>query len=160
MPANVTTDQIWKVIEKEPFSVLGMVTANGESRTVGVVHITRDRRLYIGTGIDTWKARHIAANPNVSITVPIPKRVFFLPWFKIPAATVSFSGTAKVFLRGDVSPDMKAAVFRGLAEDPEADKNLCVIEVTPHGDFLTYGIGVPLQKMRYPDEARGRAATG
>src|SRR5690606_40705345 len=61
-------------IGKELFAVLGMVTARGEARTVGIVYVVRERKLYVATGADTWKARHVAANPNVSITIPIAKR--------------------------------------------------------------------------------------
>jgi hypothetical protein len=36
----------------------------------------------------------------------------------------------------------------------------CLIEVTPVKDFITYGIGIPMMKMRDPDQARGRAPVG
>jgi hypothetical protein len=29
--------------------------------------------------------------------------------------------------------------------------------VTPAKEFVTYGVGVPLMRMRHPEEARGRA---
>jgi hypothetical protein len=38
-----------------------MVTANHEARTVGVVYVVRDRKLYVATDREAWKARHIAA---------------------------------------------------------------------------------------------------
>jgi hypothetical protein len=44
-----------------------------------------------------------------------------------------------------------------MTEEARTRENLCVIEVTPEKDFLTYGVGVPLMKMRDPEEARGRA---
>lgn len=160
MPAPITTDQVWQVLEKELFAVLGMVTAQGEARTVGVVYVVRDRRLFISTGAATWKARHAAANPHVSITVPIAKRIPFLPWVKIPAATITFPGTARVFPVSEAPPGIVDALFRGSQEDPEAMRDLVVIEVTPEKEFITYGIGVPLQQMRHPERARGRVAVG
>ena len=57
MTVELTSDQVWEVIEKELFGVIGMVTANNEARTVGIVYVVRDRRLYIGTSKDTWKVR-------------------------------------------------------------------------------------------------------
>jgi len=72
-----------KAIENELFAVLGMVTRDQESRTVGIVYIVNDRKFYIGTGLKTWKARHIKDNPNVSLTIPIAKRVPVMPWIKI-----------------------------------------------------------------------------
>ena len=37
MTAQLTTEQVWKVIEKELFAAIGMVTAGNEAWTVGVV---------------------------------------------------------------------------------------------------------------------------
>ncbi len=36
----------------------------------------------------------------------------------------------------------------------------CLVGVTPVSDFVTYGIGIPMLKMRNPEQARGRAAGG
>ena len=92
MSQQLTSQQVWEVLEKELFAVLGMVTAKGQARTIGIVYIVHDRKLYIATGQDTWKARHVRNNPNVSLTVPIAKRIPIMPWIKIPAATITFSG--------------------------------------------------------------------
>lgn len=154
MTLNLTSDQVWQAIEKELFAVLGMVTGKGESRTVGIVYIVRDRKLYIATGADTWKARHVIANPNVSLTIPIAKRIPVAPWVKIPQATITFHGMARVIPAAEASAEIKQAIFRGAGEELIAES--CLIEVTPQGEFITYGIGVPLMKMRDPAAARGR----
>jgi len=160
MTTQLTTDQVWQVVEKELFAVMGMVTAQKQARTVGIVYVARERKLYIGTGRNTWKARHVAANPHVSLTVPIAKRIPIAPWIKIPAATVSFAGLARIIPASDALEEILRAVFRGLADNPEQMADTCLIEVTPVGDFLTYGIGVSLMTMRHPEQARGRAPVG
>jgi hypothetical protein len=76
---QLTSEQVWQAIEKELFAVLGMVTAQGEARTVGIVYILRDRKLYIGTDQAAWKARHVAADPHVSITIPSPSAFSSFP---------------------------------------------------------------------------------
>ncbi len=157
MTNPATTENVWEAIEQELFTVLGMVTAQGDARTVGVVYIVQEQKLYIGTGRDTWKARHIAANPRVSLTIPIPKRIPIAPWVKIPQATISFSGTARIIPGGQASPELLKKVFRHKADDPAFMKDNCLIEVSPEGEFLTYGIGIPLIQMREPELARGRA---
>jgi hypothetical protein len=106
---------------------------------------------------DTWKVRHISHNPNVSITVPIAKRIPLLFWIKIPAATITFSGVANVQGADCVSQDILQSLLRGLQMDAETLAKLCVIEVRPVGDFITYGVGVSMMTMRHPDRARGRA---
>jgi hypothetical protein len=160
MTVQLTTDQVWQAIEKELFAVLGMVTAKGEARTVGIVYVVRDRKLYIGTDKDAWKTRHVAANPHVSLTVPIAKRIPLMPWIKVPAATITFCGLARILPAGETPPEILQAVFRGMAEDEERVADSCLIEVTPVKEFLTYGVGVSLMQMRDPNTARGRAPVG
>ena len=157
MTNPATTEIVWDAIEKELFAVLGMVTPDGESRTVGIVYIVLDRKFYIGTGRKTWKARHIASNPAVSITIPIAKRIPVAPWVRIPQATITFSGTARIIPCEDADKDLLRLVFRHYADDSEFMKYNCLIEVDPGGDFITYGIGIPTIKMRHPHLARGRA---
>ena len=160
MSLQLTSEQVWQVVNKELFAVIGMVTANDEARTVGVVYVVRDGKLYIGTGQDTWKARHIRSNPHVSITIPIAKRIPIMPWIKIPAATVTFSGTARLISANEAPRTLMQAVFRQMADDAARMTTSCLIEVTPEKEFVTYGIGVPLLQMRQPEKARGRAPVG
>ena len=160
MTAELTSDQVWETIEKNLFGVIGMVTKENEARTVGIVYVVRDRRLYIGTGKNTWKAKHIAQNPHVSLTIPVHKGIPLLPMIKIPAATITFCGEAKIIAPEETSPEILEAVYRGMAEDQERMADTCLIEVTPVKDFITYGIGVSLMDMRDPEQARGRAPVG
>lgn len=155
--ATLTSQQVWQALEKESFAVLGVVTANREARTAGIVYVARDGKLYISSRKDAWKVRHIAQNKHVSLTVPIAKRIPLLPWIKIPAATITFAGEALVREIGDVNDEILQLLMRGLHTDPEVRQTTCVIEVTPVKEFVTYGVGVPLLAMRDPQRARGRA---
>jgi hypothetical protein len=158
MPAPITTDQVWHVVEKQLFAVLGTVTTRSEARTVGIVYIVRDRKLYISTEQPSWKVQHIENNCNVSMTVPIPKRVPFIPWVRIPAATITFQGEATVHAVEEISADIQRALLRGVEIDEDEVSQLCIIKVTPRGDFLTYGVGVPLLTMRNPEKSQGRVS--
>lgn len=157
MSNPATTENVWTAIEKELFAVLGLVTKEGESRTVGIVYIVRDRKFYIGTGLQTWKSKHIMQNPHVSMTIPIARRIPLAPWVRVPQATITFSGKAHITPATEASAELNQAVFRHYADDEDFMKENCVIDVSPEGDFLTYGIGIPLMKMRHPHLARGRA---
>jgi len=157
MSQQLKSHQVWEEIEKQLFCVLGFVNPQEQARTAGVVYQIQDGKFYIGTGLNTWKARHISANPAVSITIPIAKRVPIAPWIKIPQATITFSGTAKIFPCPEVDPALLRKVFQHYADDPEFMQDNCLIEVTPQGEFVTYGVGIPLMQMRHPHLARGRA---
>jgi hypothetical protein len=158
MTANLSSEQVWTEVEKQLFGILGFVTAKNEARTVGIVYAVRDHKLYIVTGKDTWKARYISRNPQVSMTVPIAKRIPLLPWIKIPAATITFSGVATVRDLHGVDAELLQQLLRGLQHDPEMMESSCIIEVEPVKDFVTYGVGVSLMTMRDTEMARGRVA--
>ena len=157
MAQQLTSQQVWTEIGKELFAVLGMVTAKGEARTMGIVYIVHDKKLYVSTKRDSWPTRHTQNNPHVSMTIPIAKRIPFMPWIKIPQATITFSGTAKVLDPKNVENEILHALFRGLESNSEELANMSVLEIEPKGEFITYGIGIPLIKMSDPKMARGRA---
>ena len=153
MTMQLTSSRVWEEIEKNTFGVLGMVTPKGESRTVGIVYVVDDHKLYIGAAKSQWKIKHIGHNPHVSLTIAIAKRAPFLPWIKIPAATITFSGVARVLGRSDLEPELLEKLYR----HDEARSEWCAIEVTPEKDFITYGVNTSLLEMRFPEKARGRA---
>lgn len=153
MTRQLTTDRVWKAIAGASFGVLGMVTARGESRTVGIIYVVHNFKLYIGAEPTQWKVRHIERNPHVSLTVAIPRRVPLLPWIKVPATTITFSGMARVVQRDELSADLLQKLYR----HEEGRNGWCAIEVTPEKDFITYGVGVSVLDMRFPERSRGRA---
>lgn len=156
MTVKTTTDEVWQEVEKQMFAVLGMVTARGEARTAGIVYLVEGRELYIGSGKSSWKARHIRQNPNVSLTVTISKRIPFMPWIPIPAATITFQGEARVLDVEDVDAEVHRRLTRGMEIDSDWLSKQCTIRVRPKGHFVTYGVGVSLRTMRNPEKSRGR----
>jgi len=151
VPLPTTADDVWKHIEKWPFAVLGFVTPKGEPRAAGVDYTVRNRTLYVLTGPDTWKARHIRANPHVSVTVTIQRLPIRVR--RVPPAVISFAGLATVLTPDDVEAGLLAELTHGLEG---LENELCVIRIVPTGRFVTYGIGVPPMKMRTPKEAIAR----
>lgn len=153
----LTTDQVWRAVERASDAVLGHATPDGAPRTSGVVYRAHGRRLYVAVDATSWKARHIARDARVSVTVLVRRGGLFALMFPIPPATATFHGTAVVR-----APDDPAMADRldalGPLLPPHDRSGLAVLEITPEGDFLTYGIGVPLMRMRVPEEARGKVA--
>ena len=108
-----------------------MVTAKGEARTVGINYVVDDHKLYIGTDKTAWKTKHVARNPHVSLTIPIAKRIPFIPWIKIPAATITFSGMANILERTEIKADLLQKLYGNGANDEKMMAGLCFIEVIP-----------------------------
>ena len=159
-PPSPTTDQVWAALDNAFFGVLAFANRHGHPRTAGVCYAVDGRALYISTAKGMWKVRHIAANPNVSMTVTLPKRVPFLPFIKVPAATITFKGEAQVLEVGDIAASLYARLPRGKDSDPAVAQSTAIIRVVPRGDFMTFGIAMPITRMRRHDEARGRAPCG
>jgi hypothetical protein len=154
---DITSADVWTAIARENFMVIGMVSAKGEARTAGVMHHVHDGRVWFTTNDREWKARHIAANQSVSVTVPIPKRVPLMPWLKVPAATITFTGVAEVVAAEQLSAEAAHALLHGLELSDGERGALIAVRVRPTGDFVTFGVGVSTLGMRDTENARGRA---
>jgi hypothetical protein len=154
---DLTSDDVWNAIRSVNFMVIGMVSAKGAPRTAGVMHHVDDGRLWFTTNDREWKARHIAANQAVSVTVPIAKRIPFAPWVTVPAATITFTGDAEIMPAADLPDEARHALLHGLEVTDGGERGaLIAVGVRPTGDFVTYGIGVSLLGMRDTELARGR----
>lgn len=158
MGAQLTAAQVWAELGRQLFGVVGFVTARGEARTAGIAYVVRDRKIYFCTETDAWKTKHLRGNSSISMTVPVPRRVPFMPWIRIPPATITFSGTARVLTLVDVPAEIPDTLMNDLKPKEELREHSSVVEITPRGEFVTYGIGVPLKTMLVPQEAGGRVA--
>lgn len=149
---RITTELVWRQVEGASFAVVGYVTPAGEPRSSGVVYRMVGKRLYFVVAPDSWKARHIAARKEVSITVPVHRGGVLAFVAPIPPATISFHASAVVHPRGSVEI---ASISKELEPVLPADRTDAgvVIELIPEGQFLTYGVGVSLTDMRKPELA-------
>lgn len=152
---RLSGEQVWHAIEKGSFAVISYVTPAGEPRSSGVMCKTVGRRVYVVVAPDSWKARHIALSGKVAVTVTVRRGGLLSLVFPIPPATISFHGTAIV-----LPPDSSRvrALTKELAPllPKERQASASVIEIVPHGAFVTYGLRVSLNEMRDPYLARAR----
>jgi hypothetical protein len=153
---TLTSDEVWQHLAKASFTVISFVTPNGDPRSSGVLFKAVGKRLFVVVAPDSWKARHIAADPRVALTVTIRRGGLISLVAPIPPATISFHGSAVVHPPDSLSiPDELASLV-----PPERRSSSTIIEVAPEGTFVTYGIGVALMKMRTPALSRARVPVG
>ena len=153
--ARLTSEQVWRQVARASFAVLSHVTPSGEPRSSGVVYRTLGRRLYVAVAPDSWKARHVAVDGRVSLTVPVHRGGVLALVIPIPPATVSFHGRAIVHPAG--SPEVGPLLDElGSLLPAERRASAAIIEVVPEGAFVTYGLGVSLTRMRDPAAAHAR----
>lgn len=157
--ASVTTEQVWRALATTSFAIISHVTPNGQPRSSGVVYATAGRRLYVVVAPDGWKARHIALNKHVAVTVPVRRGGMLSLLFPIPPATISFHATAVVHSEDSKERTRALKQLEALIP-PERRGAGAVIEVIPEGCFVTYGIGVSLMQMRDPAAARANVPVG
>src|SRR5690348_9240170 len=93
---SLTADDIWRAVSRASFAVLSHVTPAGAPRSSGVVYQVHDGSLFVSTDADSWKARHIAANPGVAVTVTVRRGGVLSLVTPIPPATVSFPAVVTV----------------------------------------------------------------
>jgi general stress protein 26 len=157
---SLSTEQVWDALDRGSFGVLAFVNRAGHPRTTGICYVVDGRSLYISTDKSMWKVRHIAANSNISMTATLPKRVPFLPFIKVPAATITFRGEAQILDVSDIEESVFDRLPRGKDPDPDLIDRTAIIRVIPRGEFVTFGIDMPITRMRKHDEAHGRAPCG
>ena len=147
---------VWRALSQASFAVLSHVTPAGAPRSSGVVYTMVDNRMFVVVGRQSWKARHIAADGIVAVTVPIRRGGLLSLLFPIPPATVSFPAVAVVH------PPAVLAAMPGLTRlVPEERRTDCVVlQIRPTGHFVTYGLGVPLRRLRDPAASRARVPIG
>jgi len=110
----------------------------------------QDGRVYMVVAADSWKARQIADGDEVAVTVPLRRGGVLSLLAPIPPATVSFHARAAVHPAGSVAGTAPARLTRLL---PRERRSGSVLELTPVGTFLTYGVGVSLWSMARPSAA-------
>ncbi len=157
---TVTTESVWAEMDKNIFGVLAFTNDAGEPRSAGVVYIVDGRTLLISTGAESWKVHHIRRHPKVSMTVAIPKRVPFLPFIRVPAATVTFQGDAEILEVDDLPTDTTRRLFKSSQLDEDLVHTVRIIRVIPRGQFLTYGVGMRVTQMADHARAVARVSCG
>ena len=65
----------------------------------------------------------------------------------------------RTLFESDVTRDIAPVVYFH-EQDPAQLAQLCILELIPQGDFLTYGVGVSLLQMREPAQAQARVPVG
>lgn len=156
--ARLSSEQVWRALAKASFAVISYVTPAGAPRSSGVVYTIVGRRMYVAVAPTSWKARQIAVRGQVSVTVPVRRGGILALLLPIPPATISFRGTATVYPAGSTANGalMEARARLDPMMPPERRAVATIIEITPEGRFLTFGVGIPLMQMRNPAAASAR----
>lgn len=146
-------DSVVKAIGKRSFATLATVSPANRPHSAGALYKAVGTTLYVNTNRNSRKARNIAANPHVGVSIPVRR----LPVG--PPSLVHFQAVAEVLAQDDPhivqlieSGQLKSITSHGELDDPENG----FLRITPGRKLNTYGLGMSLRKlMSDPTSASG-----
>jgi hypothetical protein len=147
-----SVDEIRTAITKRSFATLATTSPAQRPHAAGVLYAEVDGVLYVSTLRASRKARNVAANPHVFVSIPVRR----VP-FGAPPSTIQFAATAEVLAVDDADVVALARAGRLDAITGHGELDLpdgCILRITPGSTVHTYGIGMSLLALaRNPLEA-------
>jgi nitroimidazol reductase NimA-like FMN-containing flavoprotein (pyridoxamine 5'-phosphate oxidase superfamily) len=152
---TVTFDSVVKELRKRDFAVLSTVTEEGTPYSVavnyGVSLPGAPFGIYLMTRRHLKKVRNIVENPNVSVVVPVTRRLL---WF-LPPPSIHFQGTAEILdWKDEVGTRIFESFFMGRqilrkykAANARGETRICFVRITPDEEIFTYMVGYPVWEM-------------
>ncbi len=133
-----------RAIERRSFCTLATSSAQGRPHAAGVLYAAVGTTLYVSTLRDSRKARNVAENPRVAVTVPVRR----LPVG--PPGAVQFQGTAEVLPLDD--PELRELAAAGRIKSVTGHGELelpggCYLRITPNRRLVTYAIGMSVVRV-------------
>jgi hypothetical protein len=139
-----TVTDIERLLGRRSFATLATTSPQARAHVAGVIYAIADDALFISTMRPSRKARNIAANPTVAVTVPVRR----IPVG--PPSTVQFQSTAEI-LHAD-SPVLADLVERGELKKITGHGELelddgCFLRIPLPRRLVTYGLGMSLRAL-------------
>jgi general stress protein 26 len=153
---RITFEQVLDQLRKHNFAVLS--TSDNECKphsagvNYGVSKPGRDLAIYVMTRRHLRKARNIAQNPNVSLVVPLTRRLL---WF-LPPPSIQLQGQAEIV---DWTDKDGSDVFRRFwigrrilkayqDSHRRGETRICFVKITPDPIVHTYMVGSSIWQVR------------
>jgi hypothetical protein len=138
-------DEITQAIEAGSYCTLATVSPRHWPHVAFVLYQAIGTTLYVNTSRDSRKARNVAENPRVAVSIPI----YRLP-VEAPPSTVQFQGRADILAFDD--PDivrlLEAERLPNISSHGELDyADGCFLRITPGTRLTTYGLGMSLEQL-------------
>ena len=151
----LTFDSVVRELRKRDFAVLSTVSQEGRPYSVAVNYGVSlpgvPFGIYLMTGRHLKKTRNIVDNPNVSVVVPVTRRLL---WF-LPPPSIHFQGTAEILdWKDEVGTRIFESFFMGRqilrkynAAHARGETRICFVRITPDEEIFTYMVGYPVWEM-------------
>lgn len=133
-----------RAIAKHSFCVLATSSAKGRPHAVGILYAAVDLTLYFLTSQSSVKARNVAENRHVAVSIPVRKYPVG------PPMAVQFQGHGEVLAVDDpqLGPLLEAGRLRRVTGlNALRTPGTCFLKVVPHRRISTYGLGIPITRL-------------
>jgi general stress protein 26 len=153
---RVTFEVVLSHLRTRDFAVLSTTSNEGRPHAVGVNYGVsrpgRDFLIYVMSRRHLQKARNIAQNPNVSLVIPLTRRLL---WF-LPPPTIQLHGHAEIV---DWTDEEGTNVFsrfwigRRILEAYQeshrrGETRICFLKIVPDPVVYTYMVGCSIWQLR------------
>lgn len=153
---RVTVELVLRKLRSQHFMLLATVSEDGTPHSAGVNYGVsqpgRELALYVMTRTHLRKARDIARNPQVSLVVPVTRRLL---WFLLPP-TIQVSGRAEIL---EWTGPEGTAVFERFwmgrrilkayrASNRRGENRICFVKIAPDPVVATYMVGYGAWELR------------
>ncbi|MCG3216621.1 MAG: pyridoxamine 5'-phosphate oxidase family protein [Candidatus Heimdallarchaeota archaeon] len=145
--------EVRKIMKNNNWLVLSTANEKGHPQSSVIMYESDGNNIYFTTGKNTLKSRNIRKNPNVSITIPFFKNLLhkFVP---APPAELHFKAKAEFLERESEEVQTMLARIIEYEEKVRVSSDSVYIKITPGKKVATYGVGIKLLEMRFPEKAR------
>ncbi|NVM19334.1 MAG: pyridoxamine 5'-phosphate oxidase family protein [Candidatus Lokiarchaeota archaeon] len=145
--------KVRRLIKTNMWLVLATVDEHNIPYSSVMVYQSDGETIICQTGIDTLKANNIRKNNKAAITIPIRKN-FFHKLLPAPPAELHFTTTVEIKPFTDEQARTIYSKFLKHSNNIELPQESIWISIKVPDKITTFGIVVPLFKMRNPLEAR------
>ena len=145
--------KVRKLLEKNMWLVLATVDENNIPYSAVMVYQSDGDFIICQTGENTLKANNIRKTKNVAVTIPIRKN-FLHKIIPAPPAELHFTSTAEIKPKDDEEARRIYSKFLKYSDKAELPQDYIWISIKVPNKITTFGVAVPLLKMKKPLEAR------
>ena len=135
------------------FAVLSTADDRGRPQAAGVIYALAPQGVafYVMTRTHLMKARNISANQNVSLVVPLVRRLL---WF-LPPPCIQFQGTAEILDRTHAGGTeafesffLGRTIMKMYKEfERRGETRICFLRIKPGPVMFAYAVGSPIWQL-------------
>ncbi len=156
---------VLRTMRRQHFAVLSTSDTAGHPASAGVTYglTPSGQAMYVMTRRHLQKARNIAANPEVSLVIPVPRRLLW----PVPPATMQLRGRAQIL---DWTDAEAREVFSGFLLGRQiltsyqelhgrGESRICFLRIDLDPLIRTYLVGTSIWRVRRSMESGSATAT-